>query len=166
MAIFWLLRYESSTLKLYTELSSSIFQSLWVGKASATPVQISTLFNIYKGIYKCPLLTLDYYYNYYRATWWLDRIFCGRTRCHLAKFYESLHLLTDWEFVLGIQIIATTATEGNMFGKLKKKLRHMCTSDFERVYLENLELWATTTVCLCCNLQLQIYVCLHKLNYR
>ena len=23
----------------------------------------------------------------------------------------------------------------------------MCTSDFERVYLENLELWATTTVC-------------------
>ena len=72
-------------------------------------------------------------------TWWLDRIFCGRTHCHLAKFYESLHLLTDWEFVLGIQIIATTATEGNMLGKIKKELRHMCTSDFERVYLENLE---------------------------
>ena len=62
-------------------------------------------------------ITLDYHYNYCRVTWWLDRIFCGRTRSHLAKFYESLHLLTDWEFVLGIQIIATTATEGNMPGK-------------------------------------------------
>ena len=70
----------------------------------------------------------DYYYNYYGVTWWLDRIFCGRTRSHLAKFYESLHLLTDWEFVLGIQIIATTATEGNMLGKIQKKFRHMCTS--------------------------------------
>ena len=98
----------------------------------------SPLCSIYKGIYKC--LTLDYYYNYYRVTWWLDRIFCGRTRSHLAKFYESLHLLTDWEFVLGIQIIATTATEGNMPGKSKKKLRHMCTSDFERVYLESCKL--------------------------
>ena len=79
-------------------------------------------------------ITSDYYYNYYGVTWWLDRIFCGRTRSHLAKFYESLHLLTDWEFVLGIQIIATTATEENMPGK---KLRHMCTSDFERVFLES-----------------------------
>ena len=43
MAIFWLLLYESSTLKLYTELSSSIFQSLsvsqWVRASS-----------VYKGI--------------------------------------------------------------------------------------------------------------------
>ena len=82
-------------------------------------------------------ITSDYYYNYYGVTWWLDRIFCGRTRSHLAKFYESLHLLTDWEFVLGIQIIATTATERNMPGKIKKKIRHICTSDFERVYLES-----------------------------
>ena len=62
-------------------------------------------------------ITLNYYYNYCRVTWCLDRIFCGRTRSHLAKFYESLHLPTDWEFVLGVQIIATTATEGNMPGK-------------------------------------------------
>ena len=116
-----LLHYESSTLILYKELSSPIFQikvcewvrHLW--HRSRSPIC-----SIYKGIYKCPLLTLDYYYNYYRVTWWLDRIFCGRTRSHLAKFYESLHLLTDWEFVLGIQIIATTATEGNMPGKSKK----------------------------------------------
>ena len=42
----WKLRYESSTLILYKELSSSIFQSLWVSQASVTPVEISTLFNI------------------------------------------------------------------------------------------------------------------------
>ena len=65
-------------------------------------------------------ITYDYYYNYDGVTWWLHRIFCGRTRSHLAKFYESLHLLTDWEFVLGIQIIASTATEGNMLGKIQK----------------------------------------------
>ena len=40
------LRYESSTLILYKELSSPIFQSLSVSQASVTPVQISTLFNI------------------------------------------------------------------------------------------------------------------------
>ena len=38
-----LLRYESSTLILYKELSSPIFQSC---QASVTPVQISTLCNI------------------------------------------------------------------------------------------------------------------------
>ena len=65
-------------------------------------------------------ITLNYYYNYCRVTWWLDRIFCGRTRSHLAKFYESLHLLTDWEFVLGIQIIATTAWKNP-----KKKSSHV-----------------------------------------
>ena len=47
---WWKLRYESSTLILYKELSSTVFQSLsvseWVRKASVTPVQISTLFNI------------------------------------------------------------------------------------------------------------------------
>ena len=32
------LRYESSTLILYKELSSPIFQSLWVSKASVTPL--------------------------------------------------------------------------------------------------------------------------------
>ena len=43
----WILRYESSTLILYKELSSSIFQSCQsVSQASVTPVQISTLFNI------------------------------------------------------------------------------------------------------------------------
>ena len=41
------LRYESSTLILYKELSSSNFQSLWVSKRSVTPNQISTLFNIW-----------------------------------------------------------------------------------------------------------------------
>ena len=41
------LRYESSTLILYKELSSPIFQScLSVSQASVTPVQISTLCNI------------------------------------------------------------------------------------------------------------------------
>ena len=48
------LRYESSTLILYKELSSSIIQSLsvsqwvseWVRQASVTPVQISTFCNI------------------------------------------------------------------------------------------------------------------------
>ena len=41
------LRYESSTLILYKELSSSIFQSCQsVSQASVTPVQISTLCNI------------------------------------------------------------------------------------------------------------------------
>ena len=47
---FCILRYKSSNLILYKELSSSIFQSLSVSegvrKASVTPVQISTLFNI------------------------------------------------------------------------------------------------------------------------
>ena len=48
----WLLssRYESSSLILYKELSSPIFQSLWVSQsvsqASVIPVQISTLCNI------------------------------------------------------------------------------------------------------------------------
>ena len=42
-----LLRYESSTLILFKELSSSIFQSCQsVSEASVTPVQISTLCNI------------------------------------------------------------------------------------------------------------------------
>ena len=42
-----ILRYESSTLILYKELSSPIFQScLSVSQASVTPVQISTLCNI------------------------------------------------------------------------------------------------------------------------
>ena len=42
-----LLRYESSTLILYKELSSPIFQSRQsVSEASVTPVQISTLCNI------------------------------------------------------------------------------------------------------------------------
>ena len=36
------LRYESSTIILCKELSSPIFQSLWVSQASVTPVQIST----------------------------------------------------------------------------------------------------------------------------
>ena len=40
------LRYESSTLILYKELSSTIFQSLSVRQGSVTPVQISTLCNI------------------------------------------------------------------------------------------------------------------------
>ena len=40
------LRYESSTLILYKELSSSIFQSLSVSQASVTPDQISTFCNI------------------------------------------------------------------------------------------------------------------------
>ena len=40
-----ILRHES-ILILYRELSSPIFQSLWVSKASVTPVQISTLRNI------------------------------------------------------------------------------------------------------------------------
>ena len=43
------LRYESSTLILYKELSSSIFPlwvSQWVSEASVTPVQISILCNI------------------------------------------------------------------------------------------------------------------------
>ena len=41
------LRYESSTLILYKELSSPIFQSCQsVSEASVTPVQISTLCNI------------------------------------------------------------------------------------------------------------------------
>ena len=40
-----ILRYESSTLILYKELSSHIFP-LWVSQASVTPVQISTLCNI------------------------------------------------------------------------------------------------------------------------
>ena len=35
------LRYESSILVLYKELSSPIFQSQWVSKASVTPDQIS-----------------------------------------------------------------------------------------------------------------------------
>ena len=43
-------RYESSTLILYKELSSRIFQSQWVSEsvsqASVTPVQISTFCNI------------------------------------------------------------------------------------------------------------------------
>ena len=44
-----ILRYESSTLILYKELSSTIFQSCQsVSQASITPVQISTLCN--KGI--------------------------------------------------------------------------------------------------------------------
>ena len=41
-----ILRYESSTLILYKELSSPIFQSLSVKEASVTPDQISTLCNI------------------------------------------------------------------------------------------------------------------------
>ena len=40
------LRYESSTLILYKELSSSIFCCEWVSQASVTPVQISTLCSI------------------------------------------------------------------------------------------------------------------------
>ena len=40
------LRCESSTLILYKELSSTIFQSLSVSQASVTPVQISTFCNI------------------------------------------------------------------------------------------------------------------------
>ena len=40
------LRYESSTLIVCKELSSSIFQNLWVRQASVKPVQISTLCNI------------------------------------------------------------------------------------------------------------------------
>ena len=40
MAIFWLLLYESSTLKLYTELSSSIFQSLSVSQWARASVYI------------------------------------------------------------------------------------------------------------------------------
>ena len=44
--IDWALRCESSTLILYKELSSSIFQSLSVSQASVTPDQISTLFDI------------------------------------------------------------------------------------------------------------------------
>ena len=40
------LRYESSTLILYKELSSTIFQSLSVRQGSVTPVQISTSCNI------------------------------------------------------------------------------------------------------------------------
>ena len=84
----------------------------WLDRIYCGSRKVSTIITI--------SITIVYYQNYCRATWWLDRIFCGRTRCHLAKFYESLHLLTDWEFVLGIQIIATTATEGNMLGKIKK----------------------------------------------
>ena len=41
-----ILRYESSTLTLYKELSSSIFQSQSVCQACVTPFQISTLCNI------------------------------------------------------------------------------------------------------------------------
>ena len=44
---FGILRYENSTLILYKELSSPIFQSCeWVSEASVTPVQISTFCNI------------------------------------------------------------------------------------------------------------------------
>ena len=51
MVMMYLLRYESSTLILYKELSSSIFQSCQsvsqsVCQASVTPVQISTFCNI------------------------------------------------------------------------------------------------------------------------
>ena len=54
------LRYESSTLILYKELSSPIFQSCQsvsqsVSQASVTPVQISTFCNIER--HECPLLT-------------------------------------------------------------------------------------------------------------
>ena len=51
------LRYESSTLILYKELSSSIFKvvSQRVSEASVIPDQISTLCNILR--HKCPLLT-------------------------------------------------------------------------------------------------------------
>ena len=45
--VFFILRYESSTLILYKELSSTIFQSREsVSQTSVTPVQISTLCNI------------------------------------------------------------------------------------------------------------------------
>ena len=48
--MFFSLRYESSTVIHYKELSSPIFQSLWVSQsvsqASVTPHQISTLCNI------------------------------------------------------------------------------------------------------------------------
>ena len=44
--VIMFLRYESSTLILYKELSSPIFQSLSVSQASVTPVHISTLFNM------------------------------------------------------------------------------------------------------------------------
>ena len=47
LSFFLFLRYESSTLILYKELSSTIFQSCEsVSEASVTPVQISTLCNI------------------------------------------------------------------------------------------------------------------------
>ena len=46
-ALVILLRYESSTLILYKELSSTIFQSCQsVSQASVTPVQISTFCNV------------------------------------------------------------------------------------------------------------------------
>ena len=54
---WFLLRYESSTLILYKELSSPIFQ-MWVSQsvcqASVTPVQISTFCNVWR--HECPLL--------------------------------------------------------------------------------------------------------------
>ena len=54
--VFLFLRYESSTLILYKELSITIFQSCEsVSQALVTPFQISTLCNIYR--HECPLLT-------------------------------------------------------------------------------------------------------------
>ena len=58
------LRYESSTLILYKELSSSIFCCEWVSQALVTPVQISTFCNIER--HECPLLTQYHQFNCYR----------------------------------------------------------------------------------------------------